>query len=334
MAGLDTTFLNNVTRDHFIPATRNQLYEEMVLMGEIIGNGTKEATGRALAVDVILQRAAAHGTWTGYNPISMQESNPTVQALLNYANYYASVSISLDEEKKNTGSKEKLLDMLEVKFNNAKSTLKEDVYKDLFLSITSRGGDNTIVGLAAVCGTTNTYANINRSTVGNEGWQSNLFSTACTDAELKDPTSGAKYLPTVMRTQWLNAAHDKMPNKIITTTALYEIYEYIAENHNLRFDNSIANLAFGDQHKEGAKLGLKTEVRWDKYCTAKSMFFLTTDDFEAYMFPGANFDAYDDGSGIWQRGQGQFAKSMQIIWMGQIICHVPREQACANNLGG
>lgn len=334
MAGLDTTFLNNATREHFIPGTRNQLYDEMVLLGDLVETGQKTAVGRSLLTDVILKRAAAHGTWTGYNPISTQESNPTVQASLNYANYYASVSISLDEEKKNSGSKEKLLDMLETKFNNAKMTLKEDIYKDLFLALTARGGDNTLVGLAAVCATTNTYAGINRSTAGNEGWQSNLFATACTDAELKDPTAGSKYMPTVMRTQWLGAAHDKMPTKILTTTALYEIYEYIAENHNLRFDSSVANLAFGDQHKTGAKLGLKTEVRWDKYVTAKSMFFLTPECFEVYIFPDANFDAYDDGSGIWQRGQGQFAKSMQIIWMGQIICLVPREQACANNLGG
>ena len=333
MPGLDTTFLNNVTREHFIPGTRNQLYDEMPLMKDILQNGVETAIGRSLIDDVILARAAAHGTWTGYNPISTQESNPVVQAALNYANYYASVSISLDEEKRNSGNKEKLLDMLEVKFNNAKSTLKEDVYKDLFLALTSRNGDNTIVGLAAMISASNTYANINRSTTGNEGWQSNIFSTACTDAQLKDPTSGSKYLPTVMRTEWLAAAHDKVPTVGITTTALYEIYQYIGETHNLRFDASEVNLMFGDG-KDGAKLGRKFTLRWDKYCTAKSMFFLTPEDFKAFIFPDANFDGYDDGTGMWQRGQNQFAKSMQIIWMGQIICRVPREQAVANNLGG
>lgn len=326
---LDVTFLNNVTREKFVPGLQNQLYEEMPAMKEILTAGQETATGRGLIYDVVLARAAAHGGWKGYSPISTQESNPTKQTALAYANYYASVSISLDEEKQNSGSKEKLLDMLEIKFENAKMTLKEDVYKDFFDQIASRGESNTLVGLTAICGTTNTYAGLNRSTAGNEGWKSNLNSTAILQSELRDPTMGSKYLPTVMRTLYLAACHDQRPTLGLTTTTVYEIYQYIAETHNLRFGPSdSANLMNDD-----AKLGSTFTLRWDKYAPSANLFMLTPSRFKLFIFPGANFEGYDDGTGLWQRGQGQFAKSMQIIFMGQMLCTVPREQSAATSVG-
>lgn len=326
---LDVTFLNNVTREKFVPGLQNQIYDEMPAMRSVLNAGQETATGRGLIYDVVLARAAAHGGWKGYSAISTQESNPTKQASLSYANYYASVSISLDEEKQNSGSKEKLLDMLEIKFENAKMTLKEDIYNDFFSNLTTRGEANTLVGLTAVIGTTNTYAGLNRSTAGNEGWKSNLNATTITQAEMRDPTAGSKYLPTVMRTLYLSAAHDRKPTLGLTTTTVYEIYQYIAETHNLRFGPSdAANLMNQD-----AKLGSSFTLLWDKYVPSAKLFMLTPERFKLFVFPGANFEGYDDGTGLWQRGQGQFAKSMQIIFMGQMLCTVPREQAAATDLG-
>lgn len=336
---LDLTFLNNVTREHFVEGLRNQLYDEMPLMKLIMSNGSENAVGKSLIYDVVLARNVANGQVAGYDPMITQEGNLVTQASLNWADfYYANVSISLTEINKNTGTKEKLVSMLETKMSAAKSTLKENVYKDLFLGVTARGSNNTIVGLAAVCGSTNTYANINRSTAGNEGWKSNYDNTARTDAEMQDPTQGSKYLPTHMRTQLKNAAHDGMPNIVVTTADLYQIYEFIGETHNLRFGGPTVNLGFtkAELGSQTTKMQAQTAaIYWDKYCTAKSMFFLNTDTFKPFVFPGSNFEPADVlGTGMWLTPPNQLAAVMRIIWMGQILCLVPRENALSDNLGG
>jgi hypothetical protein len=324
---LDTAFLNNVTREHFIPGLRNQIYDEFVMMQPLLQAGIQTAVGRSLIHDVVLKRNEANGQWTGYSFIATQESNPTVQGSLNWARYYASVSISSQEEDENSGSKEKLLDMLEVKFNNAKMTLKENLYKDIFLALTTRDGHNTLVGLNAIIDTNNTYAGIDRTAAGNSDWQSNQNTSVVSDANLKDSTNSG-YLPTVMRNLWLNATHDSSPTLGITTTNIYEIYQFIGETQNLRFGNDTVNFMF-----DKAKLGPNFTLRFDKYTTTKHLFLINPADFKVYIFPNRNFDGFDDGSGMWQRGQNQFARSMQIVWSGQLICLTPRHQASATALG-
>lgn len=327
MAGLDTTFLNNVTREHFIPTLKNNIYKKMPLMQRIMqGGNVREAMGRSLLWDVVLRRATAIGTFTGYNPIALQQTNPTVQASLSWANYYGTVAVSLQEEKYNTGSREKLLPLLETQFKNVEASLKESLYQTLYLGVTSVGGDNTLVGLAAIVSASNTYAGINRATAGNEDWQAQVNSSAHTTANMKDPTT-TSYLPELMRNSWLNASFDGAPDIIVTTTKIYEIYQFIAETHNLRFDNSVADLGF----KNGTKLGA-VEMIFDKYCTANYMYLLNTANFNTFIFPDANFDVPADGPGSWNWGVGQLARSAQILWMGQILCDVPRENAVLTNL--
>jgi hypothetical protein len=330
MAGLDTTFLNNVTREHFLPVLKNNIYKKMPLMTKLMtGGNVRPAKGRSLIWDVILRRATSVGTWTGYNPVATQPTNPTVQASMNWSNYYGTIAISLQEEMQNSGDmqKEKLLDMLEIQFKNVESSLKEKMYQDLYLGNTTVGGDYVLVGLQAIVSASNTYAGINRATAGNSDWQAQVNSTAHTIANLKDPTS-TSYLPSIMRTSWLNASFDNSPDLIVTTPTIYELYQYIAETHNLQFDNSMANLGFYN----GAKLG-SVEMIFDKYCTSYYIYFLTTKNFQTFIFDGANFDIPSEGAGSWVSGVGQLARSCQVIWMGQIICDVPRENAVCSNVG-
>lgn len=335
---LDFTFLNAITREKFIPGLQNQLYYEMPLLKEIVNNGIEDATGRKLLKDVVLARNAAGGQVSGYGYVTTQGNNLVTQATLDYSSiYYDSVSISKDEEMMNSGSKEKLIDMLTTKMEAAKMTLKERVYSDLYASNTvNANGEFTLVGLQAVISESNTYANINRSTAGNEGWKSNVFSTATTLAELKNPTSATKYFPTIIRTLALRAANDKFPSLAVTTTTLYEVLEFIGETANLRFIGNVANFAFDEVRfgKQGKKGAPELVVTWDKYAPAYKLFVLTPERFKAFIFSGANFEPADVlGTGVWLRGQNQLAASMQIIWKGQILCEVPREQAMATNLG-
>mgnify|MGYP001404308444 CR=1 FL=1 len=337
MSALDVTFLNNVTREHFVEGLRNQLYDEMPMLKMIVNNGVEDAVGRSLIWDVVLARNQANGQVAGYDEMVTQEANLVTQASLSWADYYyANVSISQTELSRNSGTKEKLVSMLETKMAAAKSTLKEKVYADLWLALTARGSYATIVGFAAVCDLDNTYAGILRTTAGNEGWQSNTYEVAVTADEAKDPTSGAKYLPTLMRTQLKNTSHDGMATVIVTTPTIYEIYEFIAETHNLRFGNGGVDLGFNSAKmtsQTSKNAGKTATVYWDKYATASKIYYLNPDTWKSFIFPGANFEPADVlGTGIWQRGSKQLAAYMTIVWSGQVLCLVPRENAVATNV--
>ena len=48
MPTLDTTFLNNTTREHFLPTLKNQLYNTTALMNRLFAKGrVKSMTGRS-----------------------------------------------------------------------------------------------------------------------------------------------------------------------------------------------------------------------------------------------------------------------------------------------
>lgn len=341
---LDRTMLEKHTRERWLPGFQVEIFDEMPLLKLLMQNGVEKASGTALKKLVVVGKNTANGQVSGYGLILTQESDITAMAQLNYSSfYYATVSISLEEEDENSGINEAMVSMVETKMTVAKETLRENVNKHLYLNLATHDGTanglKTVVGLDAICDTTNTYANINRATAGNEGWQSNRFTTTCTDAELINAAVPAKYFPSILRLRWLATAHTggaNTPTTIVMTKALYELLEYIGETANLRFLGNIANFAFdevklGVQGVQGAKA---PAVTWDAYCTAKRAFWISPKHFKSSVFPGRNFESpkMKDG-GYWREGQQQLAAYMPIVFKGQILCVSPRQQATATALG-
>lgn len=330
MAALDTSMLTLVTRSKFLPVLKNNLYNKTRLLNLFLKKGrVKDWTGYSLQWDVIGTKHAAVGLFSGYSTVANQPINPLVQATLSNANYYATVSISKEEEVRNTGPQgaEKLLDILKTQMKNAESTLKDSISTDIYGSATTRGGYNTINGLGvAITGSTGTYANIDRSATANSFWRSNVDATVYTDANIEDPTN-AGYLPRVMNTNYTNASHDGQPDIIVTTKHLYNEYKLIAQTTNLRFDNNVADLGFAGVQFDGMTMF------FDDYCTSKAMYFLTSDDWSVFVVPGANFDFDEQNGSMWKLPTDQLAKVAHLLWMGQFRLDAPWQQAASTALG-
>lgn len=328
MPTLDDSALQRTTRTHFLPELKNNVYSKTRLLAIMQMKGrVKPWTGRSLEWSVVLKKHVAKGLFSGYSTVATQPVNPLIQATLPSANYYATIAISKEELLKNTGNPEKVIDLLKTQMQNAEATLKDDMATDLYASGATIGGLQPLIGLGAVIDTDNTYAGINRSTAGNENWQSNEFTTVYTDEQLQDSTSPG-YLPKVMNNRYSSASYDDSPDVIVTTTALYDIYQTIAQVKNLRYDDQIANLGFG-----GVKFGPANTMIFDRFCTSKKMVFLTTSNFQLFVISGANFDFDEEDGIIWKRPVNQIAKLAHILWMGQLRCDVPRQQAVATALG-
>jgi len=319
MAGLDLTYLNLVTRDHFIPTLKDNIYNKWPLFNRLGAKGRmKTATGTSLSWRTVAKRHAATGRFTGYDILASQPTNPLVSASLSSGEFYATVSISGTEERHNTGNMEKLLDALKVEMDNAEATLTEDLVNGIYSDGSLVGGRTGIYGLQAVIGTGNTYAGINRATASNAFWRSNLNATSYTIDDLGNPAS-ANYFGSIMRKQWLNASHKTSPDLIMTTKIIYGYYEDIAEAQHLRMNNEVADLGFGD-------LMFKNNVpmMFDDYCPAGWLFMLRVDSFQFFAYPGANLDLQMGG---WLEPPNQIAKISHIIFDGQLRCDEPRANA-------
>lgn len=327
--GLDTTFLNNVTRAHFIPTLQNILYNQSPLFNRLFVAGRVQTfVGTALQWDVVIKKHAAVGRFTGYDVFANQPINPTVQAQLPEGAYYAALAISGTEKRKNQGSMEKLLDALKVQNDNAVSTLKDVMYTDAYSDGSLVGGKQGLVGLKnavddGVVSGIATYANIDRTVAANASWKANVDGGAHPAANLKDPTT-ADYLPSLMRTGYTNSTHEHGPDIIFTTKTIYNIYQDIAGITNLRFDQEVADLGFG-----GVKFQNVT-MAFDDFCTDKYLYELNLGDWDVWVFSGANFDMPEEG---WMRPPNQDAYITQIIWQGQMRLNSPWHQQKFTQIG-
>lgn len=318
MAGLDLTYLNLTTRDHFIPTLKDNIYNKMPLFNRLAAKGRmKTATGSSLSWDTVAKRHAATGLFTGYDILASQPTNPLVKASLTDAEYYATVSISGTEERRNSGNMEKLLDMVRVQMDNAEETLREDLANGLYGDGSQIGGRNTIYGLKAVVGTSNTYAGIDRSTAANAFWQSNLDATSYSTANLENP-AGTTYMPALMRTELLNATHKTSPDLIMTTKTIFNLYQNIVDVQHLRVNQELADVGFKNVEFQGLTM------MFDDYCPAYYMFLLRVDSFQFFAYPGANIDLQEEG---WMKPVNQDAKLSHILFQGQLRCDEPRANA-------
>lgn len=325
MSGLDVTFLNNVTRTKFIKVLKNNLYNKSPLFANLFERGrVQDMTGTALEWGVILKKHESLGVYQGYDTFANQPINPSTIAKLFPANYYAALAISGEEERKNSGNMEKLLDMVRIQFDNAMATLRDRMYTDAYGAGTLIGGRYVLYGMEAAVADANVYANIDRSVAANSQWKANVNATAYTDANLIDPTN-AGYLPGIMRTAYTDATHDHSPDLIISTKKLYNIYQNIAGINNLRFDSTKANLGFG-----GVEFQAGVTMVFDDFQTAKRMDFMALQDWSVFVYPSANFDLRGQG---WMEAQNQDAKVAQVIWSGQMRLDSPWHQSVLTAAG-
>lgn len=318
MLGLDTAFLNQITREKFIPAVKNQIYNSSPLWARLWGAGrVKTMNGTQLSWRVILKKHQSVGRYTGYDTFANQPVNPVVTAYLTEGSYYAALAISGTEKRKNTGSMEKLLDAVKVQHDNALETLQEMLYTDIFGDGSLVGGRQGIIGLAAAIDSDNTYAGIDRSAAANAGWRANVDATTHALADIVDPTT-THYLPNIMRRSHMSAVHQHAPNLIVTTKDVYNKYEDIAGIQHLQFDNTMADMGFG-----GVKFKNVTMV-FDDFCPSGYMWMINDGDWTVWVLPGANFEMPEEG---WMRPANQDALVTQILFSGQLRLDSPRHQS-------
>lgn len=270
-------------------------------------DGIKEETGgERIVTPLMYGKNTTAGSYSGYDSLDTTPQAGIDSAEYNWKQYSVSITISGEEERKNSGSN-KIIDVLEARTKQAEMSLTEELNTGVFSDGTGNG-NKQLTGLAAMVAATGTYGGINSSTY--TWWQSFV-----------DSTSEALSLAD-MRTAFNTAGvgGKDTPNIIVTTQTLYEKYESLLTY--VSATNVAGSMAF---NTEGTKklgdagfqaLAFKgVPIVWDELCTSLGMYFLNTRHMKLVVHKDANFKVSD-----FVKPENQDARVAQVLFMGNLTC--------------
>lgn len=242
-------------------------------------------------------------SYSGWDQLLVTPQEGIDAAEFNWKQYSASIAISGEELRKNSGSKTRVLDLLEARVKQAEMSLKEEIGTGIWSDGTGNGSKD-LTGLRAMVTNSGTYGGINSTTY--PWWTANVDATATQTLAL-------------MRTSFNNASIDgnDTPDLLVGTQAVYEGYEA-----KLTSFNSVVSIQTkGEGEKTLGDAGYQTlgfkgkPVIWDSLCPTYGLYYLNLNHMKLVVHSDANFKITDKLAPVNQDG---FVR--HILFMGNLTC--------------
>ncbi len=296
-----STALLTTTFERFLSKTAaDAIFEDLALFEWLNGNGgvkRRADGGLKLLEPLMYGKNSAGGSYDGYDTFDVSPQEGFTNAEFEYKQYYQTITISGREEEINDGEA-KQLDLLKLKWDQAKMSLRDTLNTDAFLDGTGNSSKN-ITGLALMIDSAGTYGNIARST--NSWWAAQ--ETAVGGALTIDGSTG-------MLKMYNDCSLGKkrmVPNAILTTQTIYEAYE-MQMAPQIRYQTSgNANATFSNDNLRFRN----ATMFWDETCQSGIMYFLNSRVMQFVLKQGRDFKTR-----AFKVPANQDAKVAQILFMG------------------
>lgn len=296
-----TTGLLTMTFEKFLSRTpADAIFEDLALFNWLDAKGRVKRRvdgGIKLLEPLMYGKNSAGGSYRGYDVLDVTPQEGFTNAEFEYQQYYQTVTISGEEEEKNSGEAQ-VMDLLEAKWDQAKMSLKDTLNTDSFLDGTGNDGKN-ITGLALMVDSAGTYGNIARAS--NSWWSAQ--ETAVGGALTIDGSTG-------MRRMYNDCSLGKgsmVPDFMLTTQTIYEDYEALL-GPQLRYTvQGEANATFANDNLKFRK----ATMFWDEVCQSGVMYFLQSKVMRLNVKRDMRLSPF-------QKPPNQDAKVAQIFWMGEL----------------
>jgi surface antigen len=259
----------------------------------------EEDGGERIVQPIMYGKNSTAASYSGYDLLDVTAQEGIDAAEFNWKQYSASITISGEEERKNAGRKEKMVDILDARTKQAEMSLTEELVEGVFSDGTGNSSKD-LTGLKAMVSESGTYGGINSGTY--TWWASYVEDTA--------DTLSASYMRTAFNTPSLGGKDT--PDLIVTTQTLFEKYESLltatiqmqAEGTKKMADGGFQTLEYKGQ-----------PIVWDEQCTLGYMYFLNTNHMKLVVHKDANFDISS-----FVKPENQDARVAQILFMGNLTC--------------
>lgn len=284
--------LNAITEKYYVKKLFDNIFDSNPLLKKIKDSGSYKTVSGGTQIYVPLNYAAASasGWYEGADTLSTTDNDNITSAAYDWASLYAGVSITEEDELKNSGEAEQL-NLLKSKMQIAEKTLKDDLGTGLY----SDGSDTkSIVGLRDIVATDQTVGGISQATYS--WWQAQVDSTTTTTTI------------SAMNSVYQDCVIDsEKPNYIATTRALFNSYYSLLQPQQRFQDDDTAKGGFQNLMFNGAP------VVHDSHCPANHMFMLNLSHLHMFYHPKRNM-AFEP----FQKPINQQVKVSRILWMGSL----------------
>lgn len=295
----------------------------------------EEEGGTNIVEPLMIGRNTTVRSYSGYDIIDTTPQEGLSAAEYDWKQIAGSVTISGREEFINSGSKTRILNLLEAKIQQLQMSMMLEVNRQLQADGTGNGGkDLTGLAVAVEDGTAwSTYGGIdsNAFPYWRNQWIGGVTIVDTAAAPLTSSTSaGISALTDAMRTLYNSASRGKVkPTIIISTQALYEAYEKGLTVNERYLDMKLGDAGFinlmfkqtpwvfdEDMPNNNVYPPLGTDL------TGQELVMLNSDFMRFVLGKGKNFVVTD-----FQKPENQDAKVSQVLFYGNLTINNRARQA-------
>jgi len=298
--------LTAITHKKILPRLYDNIFDSNILLKRMLKSGQYVPIDGGATIDVPLNYATttASGWYQGAETLSTTDNENISAARYNWKSAYAGISITEEDELKNSGNAG-VLKLLASKAMIAEKTLKDTLGTGLY----SDGTDTkSIVGLRDICATDQTVGGISQAT--NSWWQAQVDSTSTT------------LTMSVLQSLYEDATVDvEKPTVVTATRANYNRYYNLLQPQQRFTDDMTARGGFQNLMFNGVPFVS------DSYTPANHVFMLNEKHLFLWYQPQRNFSAE-----AFQKPINQQVKVSRIIWMGSFGSSNNRLHAAATAL--
>ncbi len=307
-----TTFLASTLRNY-----RSKLVENLMghnaLFWQLRKRGfvTEESGSRSIVQPLMYGQNSTVSSYAGWDLLDVTPQLGITAAEYAWKFVAGTVTISGEEEFKNSGSKTRIFNLLEAKIRQLELSMQLQLNIQLFSDGSGNGGKD-ITGLAAAVedgATWGTYGGIDGSDADNAWWRNAWVDVDATYADFATAIDNTVAGLFVMRNMFNTVSlGNSKPTLIITTQGLFEEYEAYIEGDKLRLTSlELADAGFQNLTFKGVP------IIFDEDLTADSMLFLNSDFMKFVIGKGRNFV-----NTPFVKPQNQDAKVAQVLFAGQL----------------
>ena len=144
--------LSALTRDKFLPVLVDNIFESNPLTLKLLKGAEKLDGGKKIITPLEYGKNSAQGFFSGYDVLDTTPSDPITAAEWNWKQAFSTITISGEEELKNSGDSQ-VLSLLKSKMKNAEKSLKDLFGSKLFANAAPGANEITsLLGSGAAAG--------------------------------------------------------------------------------------------------------------------------------------------------------------------------------------
>lgn len=275
MASPNIGELAATTMEFYHKTMVDNIFKKHALLNHLKNNGGTKLYpgGKSIRVPVMYSTNSTVMTFSGAQSLDLTYQDVADAAEYDYEMYNASITLTMEDELKNSGPSQ-VLPLIEAKIRQAELSLAERINSDLMTGTTA---DGEIIGLDTIISTSTALGNISAS--ANSWWRGNVDATSETLSVADMRTiknscnngNGGSNVSIIMTTQTLYEKYHSL------LTATYQMNQPVAESRRL------GDAGFTAVEFEGVPL------TYDESATSGSMYFINKDNFKLGIHRDANF---------------------------------------------